>query len=182
VGGSPIQFIDPSGLEEMDWLWGSIYNTTHWVPSQNTVDFSAGFGDTISFGVTDKIRDLLDTNGVVNKCSGAYSGGEYVGIVYGFAAGGAAGFRAAGKKAAGKELSHWIPNRMGGPKTLWNGNYVTRRVHALSDPYRYRFMPKAWKVANPIWSAPFRQVVRMPFWIDGALIGGAATSLLAPED
>ena len=40
----------------------------------------------------------MGTNDAVNKCSGAYGGGEVAGIGYGFVAGGAVGFRAAALK------------------------------------------------------------------------------------
>ncbi|GAB0154357.1 hypothetical protein MnBA_37570 [Marinobacterium sp. BA1] len=163
VYNNPIMFYDPYGL----WAWGDPL-------PQGVVDFSAGFGDTISFGATDWVRNQMGTNSALNKCSGAYSGGEWAGIAYGFAAGGAAGWRAAGSKAAGKEFSHWIPNRMSGPRSIWNGNYVSTRTHALSDPFRYRFMPRSWKSNNPIWPAWKRQLTRLPNWAKGSGIGGGA--------
>ena len=103
VGGDPLRFVDPYGLAGLDWLWEGVWNVTGgWSPDQSTVDFAAGFGDTISFGVTSGIRDLADI-GSVNKCSSAYSGGEWAGIGWGFAFGGAGlvrgGFRA--------ELGNW---------------------------------------------------------------------------
>ena len=78
VLGDPINFIDSNGLAGMDWLWGAIYNATGGatVP-QGVVDAAAGFGDALSFGLTDKIRDWNGTNGAVDKCSSAYSGGEF---------------------------------------------------------------------------------------------------------
>lgn len=50
---------------------------------QGLTDFSAGFGDTITFGLTRWVRKKLDLNDVVNPCSGFYS----VGGVTGFAVG-----------------------------------------------------------------------------------------------
>ncbi|MFC6980494.1 RHS repeat-associated core domain-containing protein [Microbulbifer taiwanensis] len=140
VYANPVTLFDPYGL----WAWGD--PLPQWM-----VDGAAGFGDTISFGITDKVRDWMGTNGAVNKCSDAYGNGELAGIAFGFAAGGAAGWRAAGKKAAGKEFSHWVPARAkkwpgfnnsfgkwllkGGNK--WNGNYVTPVRHYRHDPFRY---------------------------------------------
>src|SRR5690606_7452045 len=122
---APYRFYDPDGLEAMDWLWGAIYEGTGgWSPNQSTVDFAAGFGDTLSLGGTDWIRDKLGLNDSINKCSSAYGACEWAGIGLGTALGGAAGWRAAGQKATGKEFSHWIPNRLGGPRSKWNGNYV----------------------------------------------------------
>lgn len=97
----------------------------------------------------------------------------------GVAAGGAAGWRAAGQKAAGKEFSHWVPKRLGGPNSKWNGNYVSTKHHALSDPYRYKFAPKAWKQANPIWPAWKRQAARVPYWMSRSAAGGASTGTSA---
>ena len=167
VGGNPVMYYDPMGL----WRWGDP------IP-QPAVDFSAGFGDTISFGVTYWARDQMGTNGAVDECSGGYSAGEWAGIGFGFAAGGAAGWRSANKKA-GTEFSHWIPNRMGGPRSLWNGNYVSAVTHALSDPYRYRFMPKAWKALNPMPSQLTQQAVRVPNVYWGGAAGGAAAGASA---
>ena len=45
------------------------------------MDFSAGFGDT--FLVSELARDALDIDGGINKCSGAYSAGEWTGIAWG---------------------------------------------------------------------------------------------------
>ena len=79
VLGDPINFIDSNGMSGMDWLWGAIYNATGGatVP-QGVVDAAAGFGDALSFGLTDKIRDWNGTNSGVDKCSSAYGAGEFV--------------------------------------------------------------------------------------------------------
>ncbi|QDQ28329.1 hypothetical protein FNU76_19330 [Chitinimonas arctica] len=140
---------------------------------QPVVDFSAGFGDTLSFGLTDMARDQLGTNGSVDKCSASYTGGEVSGVLVSTAIGGAAGWRAAGTKGWGKEFSHWIPNRKGGPRSLWNGNYVTKVEHALSDPYRYRFMPRTWKEANPMPNTVIQQWNRIPNVYKGGAAGAA---------
>ena len=98
--------------------------------------------------------------------------GEYFGIGASFLGGGAAGWKSAGTKAQGLEFSHWVPNRFvngalnpqNGTETFrksyldndfgkwlaksgnkWNGNYVSKETHALSDPFRYRLMPKSFK-------------------------------------
>ncbi|XDT72074.1 RHS repeat-associated core domain-containing protein [Hahella sp. SMD15-11] len=71
---NPVNYYDPYGL----WSWGD--PLPQWM-----VDGAAGFGDTLSFGVTDWIRSQLNINGVVNKCSGAYSAGEWAGIGIGLA-------------------------------------------------------------------------------------------------
>lgn len=79
----PINKIDPLGLFSLE----------------DVSDFSAGFGDTITFGATEWIRDRLsqslfgDTN-TVNKCSGAYTAGEISGYAWDVGMGGAAAGRA----------------------------------------------------------------------------------------
>ena len=99
VLGDPINFIDSNGLSGMDWLWGAIYNATGGasVP-QGVVDAAAGFGDALSFGLTDKIRDWNGTNSAVDKCSSAYSGGEFAANFVDIRRGAASGLRVVAKK------------------------------------------------------------------------------------
>ena len=70
VGQNPVNWIDPWGE---DWV-------------DDAANFSAGFGDTITFGGTDWIRDKLGSNNAVDSCSGWYSGGQYGGYAWGVAA------------------------------------------------------------------------------------------------
>jgi RHS repeat-associated protein len=65
VGNSPAQFLDPMGE---DWIDATLYYGAQ---------FSAGFGDTLSFGVTGYIRKLWDVDDLVDRCSGWYKGGMY---------------------------------------------------------------------------------------------------------
>jgi len=134
----------------------------------------AGASDTFTLGGTNWIRDKLGVNREINPCSTAYKVGEGFGFLGSLASGGGAGLRAAGTKGAGKEFSHWIPNRMGGPRSLWNGNYVPTAEHALSDPYRYRFMPKTWKEANPLPNRAKQQWDRIPKVYKGGGAGAGA--------
>ena len=92
VYNNPTNLVAPYGL----WALGDPL-------PQGLVDFSAGFGDTISFGLTDWVRDQMGTNSAVNKCSGEYSGGEWAGIGWGFAFG-SAGLARGGFRA---ELGNW---------------------------------------------------------------------------
>lgn len=80
AGGNPFYWVDPYGLEAMDWLWGTIYDATGgWSPSQATVDIAAGFGDGISFGITKGIRKWQNIDGGVNECSENYNISEFTG-------------------------------------------------------------------------------------------------------
>jgi hypothetical protein len=139
---------------------------------QGFVDFTAGFGDTLSLGLTQYVRNQADI-GSVDYGSGSYTAGEVAGFVHSMAFGGAAGARLAGTAGKGMEFSHWIPNRWGGPRSLLNGNFVTTAEHALSDPYRYRFMPRAWKALNPMPSMMVQQWNRIPWIWRGAAAGAA---------
>lgn len=185
ANGSPVIYIDPTG----EWWFGDPIN-------QGIVDGVAGFGDTLSFGITRTVRDIADI-GSVDYCSGAYSGGEWVGVGYSFLLGGTGGWKAAGQAGKGMEFSHWLPDRYFRPlsrsgksinpeykpwlknifgwaeRTRFNGNYVTPETHALSDPYRYRRMPKTWKANNPIKGKVGQQFTRIPNVYKGAALGGA---------
>jgi RHS repeat-associated protein len=155
VGGNPIMLVDPSG--EL---------------SQGTVDFFAGFGDTLLLGFGDNLRTALNIDGGINYSSSEYSAGEWTGVAGSFATGIVGGIRAAGARGAGLEFSHWIPARSGGSRSILNGNFVTTETHALSDPYRYRFMSRAWKAENPMPSTVSQQLTRIPNIYNGAATGG----------
>lgn len=162
VDGNPLMYIDPYGL----WALGDPL-------PQGLLDFSAGMGDVILFGQGQRLRDLFDVDGGIDPCSSEYSAGEWAGVGVSAATGFAGGLKAAGAKGAGKEFSHWIPNRMGGPRSVFNGNYVSTPTHALSDPYRYRFMPRSWKAQNPMPNKATQQLVRIPNVYKGGAAGGA---------
>ncbi|HLK97980.1 MAG TPA: RHS repeat-associated core domain-containing protein, partial [Hymenobacter sp.] len=63
VGGNPISYTDPLGLFE-------ITDPGSWplIP-QSAVDFTAGWGDSLSFAGTNWIREKMGTNGAVDRCS-----------------------------------------------------------------------------------------------------------------
>lgn len=69
AGGSPLDAADPSGMS----FWDDVS------------DWTAGFGDTITFGGTAQIRRLInyevtgDMNDVVDRCSVFYTWGGYGG-------------------------------------------------------------------------------------------------------
>jgi hypothetical protein len=55
-----------------------------------------------------------------------------------------------------------------------NGNFVSIAEHALSDPKRYQFMPRAWKQANPMPGRLIQQWSRLPKALKGLGAGLAA--------
>ncbi|HBU13150.1 MAG TPA: hypothetical protein DEB31_10680, partial [Clostridiales bacterium] len=138
---------------------------------QEIVDFSAGLGDTVLLGQGGKIRDFLGIDGGIDAGSDAYGVGEWGGFALSFATGFAGGVKAAGAKGLGMEFSHFIPKRLGGPRTIFNGNFVPKEVHALSDPYRRRFMSGKWKTMNPPLSRPQQLWIRTPNVYKGSALG-----------
>ena len=109
VHGDPINFIDPLGL----WRWGD--PLPQWL-----VDGSAAFGDAISYGVTDAIRERMGTNNVVDKCSGAYAVGEIAGSLVGTNKGRAATSVAARASGGGRGVTD-------GPKIIPHGSQRAAR-------------------------------------------------------
>ncbi|MGI9302296.1 MAG: RHS repeat-associated core domain-containing protein [Gammaproteobacteria bacterium] len=160
ASANPLAYYDPYGLFE-------------WSLPQVVVDFSAGLGDVLLLGQGQRLRNWTGVDGGVDRCTGAYNYGTWAGIAGSFATGAVGGIRAAGARGAGMEFSHWIPARIGGPRTIANGNYVTTATHALSDPFRYRFMSRAWKASNPMPNRLNQQWVRLPDVYKGAAAGGS---------
>ena len=156
---------DPIGFASGDFNW---YRYVMNSPV-NLVDPNGEFWNFIIGAGLGAGLDLfiqLANNGWNIHCVNWYSVGASAAL-------GALGVRWGGAAGKGKEFSHWIPNRAGGPRSIWNGNYVPKSTHALSDPYRYRFMPRSWKGNNPMYN-PFRKHwVRFPNALKGIGAGGA---------
>ena len=76
ANGSPVIYIDPTG--QMWWFGDPL--------AQGFVDGVAGFGDSLSLGLTRVARDAWNIDGV-NKCSTSYRHGETVGTAWGMAIG-----------------------------------------------------------------------------------------------
>jgi hypothetical protein len=94
---SPVNQSDPSGL-------CIIFSCSTWHDVGNA---SAGFGDTVTFGLTKTVRGAFGINDV-NYCSAAYAGGKIGGAVVGGLAGGAvvsAGATAFGVSQAASSLA-----------------------------------------------------------------------------
>ncbi|WP_284085045.1 RHS repeat-associated core domain-containing protein [Acinetobacter haemolyticus] len=198
ANGNPISNIDPSGLAPMVT---AMNGQKEWYPtiipvSDSFVNFSAGFGDTLLFGISSYVRTSWEI-GSVDQNASAYSFGENFGIGASFLAGGAAGWKSAGTKARGLEFSHWVPNRFvngvlnpkNGSKSnrksyldndfgrwlvkkdnKWNGNYVTPKQHYLHDSYR---SPTGWRNFGPRYHPILQQYSRIPLVYKGAAAGGA---------
>jgi hypothetical protein len=136
--------------------------------------FFVGIGDVASFGATKWVRNQpWYGDSYVDYGSGWYTSGQVTGFGLSMATGAAIGKAGAAGAAKGLEFSHWIPARWGGARSLWNGKYVTATQHALMDPFRYKFMPAAWKAVNPMPNFLVQMWNRLPAWTYG-LMGGTA--------
>lgn len=108
----------------------------------------------------------VDRCGIGHKL--ATAGGFVASIALGGALGAEAAEANAGKK--GFEFSHWLPTRMGGPRSIYNGNYVSQKFHYLTDAFRY---PPGWQAFGPKLPAVVQQLLRIPWVYDGAAAGVA---------
>jgi RHS repeat-associated protein len=194
-GGNPVSLVDPSGL----WTWTQTYGvlnalggaaefatgvvagvSTSWtgigavagglVAVHGMDAFLAGINQAWSGVETDTLTSqAIQGLGLSRDTANIIDAG--ISIAGSAGAGMARGGALAGAKGAGLEFSHWIPRRFGGPRSIWNGNFVSTETHALSDPYRYRFMQKAWKALNEIHDPATRQWERIPEVYKGAAAG-----------
>ena len=80
ANGDPITYSDPFGL---------------WPDLTDAANFAAGFGDAVTLGLTDWVRDRIDANGVVDKSSGVYTAGQVTGYAADAAIGAGGALRAA---------------------------------------------------------------------------------------
>lgn len=153
------------------------------------MNLTAGFGDgiynAITFGIGDDLSDIrwllgLDVAAIDTSASSYNAAFLTGGIAGGAALGGAIGVM--GKGVKGYEYSHFVPQRFlsrFGITRSWksplNGTYVPKWYHALTDVFRFRFMPKTWKQSLPF-TIPqgAQQVLRTPPVYIGA--GAGATS------
>jgi RHS repeat-associated protein len=181
---SPINLTDPSGLDP------TIADSFGYGVLQG-VAYGAGIGAVV-VGATAIAAPLGVAVGVAAAAYGVYSLGSFiysaasgqlsnnqiaqgVGNVVGalpFAAAG--GVKVAGVKAPGVEFSHWVPNRMGGPRSILNGNYVDPSEHYNSDPYRY---PPGYQDLGPKYSPLGQQLTRLPKAGTGTAAGGGAAGM-----
>ena len=71
VGGNPVSMVDPYGL----FGWADMPT----IP-QPVLDFTTGVADTASLGLGPLARQALGVDGGVNRCSKAYSAGEWASL------------------------------------------------------------------------------------------------------
>jgi RHS repeat-associated protein len=191
VEGNPLSYYDPYGLFGMDDVWGGVYWATDgWSPSQNTVDFGAGFGDVVTFGLTRQARSLLDINNV-NRCSNWYAAGEVAGVAATTATGFFVGTRWFARQASPNNWSNF--SHSGTPQTWQRGSWWSRTGNRANGDYipttgrrpdLHDFMDAtAARTAGnyPTWPAWRRAPNRIPYTPGAALYGGASAAMNACE-
>jgi RHS repeat-associated protein len=109
-GNNPVNFIDPLGLDYIDVA----------------ANYTAGFGDIVSLGLTDYVREKLGSNTAVDKCSLGYSAGWWTGMFHQLAFSGAGSFSGGAKTVlysgenaleaarAGKDAARLLEDTLGG--------------------------------------------------------------------
>ncbi|MCM8625541.1 MAG: hypothetical protein NFW05_06180 [Candidatus Accumulibacter sp.] len=88
VKGNPLVYFDPFGMQA--WYDQALFAAS---------DFFAGAADSLSFGITDAIREAIGVNDAVDKSSVAYAAGEYTEMAVELAVG-AGALKTLGKEAA----------------------------------------------------------------------------------
>jgi RHS repeat-associated protein len=177
VGGNPVGFNDPFGLFTMADMPS--------LPS-GVVDFGAGLGDVLTFGISGAIRELFDI-GNVNKCSSAYTAGEAAGVAASVSTGFAGGTKAVARASSPNNWSNFSHSatpaswRRG---SSWsktgnraNGDHIpttgTRPdLHDLMDATAAGIGGKF-----PTWPAWRRSLNRVPYTPGGALYGAASAAM-----
>jgi hypothetical protein len=146
-------------------------------------DFSAGWGDMVSFGITNLYREWRGTNRVVNKSSWAYWTGEAFGFANLAAEGWVAGARSAVKgwahfshslfpkrylKKCDLPIARWM-NKRG---NRLNGDFITRELHNLIDPVQNKIGKSlAERLANPPYPVWRQMINRIPYFPASILYG-----------
>jgi RHS repeat-associated protein len=129
VYGNPLMFVDPYGL------WGVAD-----LPSipQPVLDFTTGVADAASLGLGPLARELLDVDGGVDRCSMAYSSGEWASVGLGagrmaYAGIAKIGTAAAADGAAAMAFRNNLKRVMRGP--LAGSNYRIKTYENLMTRY-----------------------------------------------
>jgi len=157
----PINQFDPFGLDSIDDL----------------ANFTAGFGDVVSLGLTDYLRGKIGINDVVDKCSTSYSVGWWAGMLHQLAFSGAGSFSGGARTVlyhgdgaleaarAAKGAGRLLEDTLGG-KLL---NFVDQR---------YQIPDSVWKPVSRIFSANAKGDVRV--FLRNSEIGGIWNAVERP--
>ena len=129
-----------SGSSDNSWSFGDPL-------PQGVVDFAAGWGDTLSFGLTSLIRTQMGTNGAVNQDSASYYGGMGFGAVNGLGYGWAAGLNGGAKTVFWSGTGNL--GRAGKLGTSLERTPIGALMNKIGEPVPY-FM---WKAASATFAA-----------------------------
>ncbi|WP_165797375.1 RHS repeat protein [Solimonas fluminis] len=173
---NPLSFTDPEGL----------------LP-QGFVDFSAGAGDVLTFGLTAQFRELTDI-GTVDRCSSAYAYGEVAGVVGSIATGYLAGTKSVAKASS---LNNWqnfshtlvprsVLKRFNNPFARWlnktgnrlNGDHVPPEMHDLIDPVANSVGKSVAEAAKTPPFSPLRQLPNRVPYTPGAAVYGTGSAAM----
>ncbi len=117
TNGNPVMMVDPLGLACLDPVYAWIYRESGGASfNQGFVEFSAGFGDSLTWGITRYIRQVDSGSEIVNTSSGYYYAGSGVGMVT------SGGVTAVGIRQARKGLYNYRRAQ------LWPNHTATRRA------------------------------------------------------
>jgi RHS repeat-associated protein len=173
VHNNPVSFTDALGLKPNE-PWISEVAFCAFLGRAGS--FAAGFGDTITGGLTDKARDWTRANDAVDKGSGWYQGGTYAGYAWEAAAAYAAVAQLAANAAAttanaGNRLvtvSRW------GREGLESGDWVMKGEASWSNYIRsFKWQPGLGNEFAPFSSgASYRVPVSSIRWPSGLGIDG----------
>ncbi len=182
VGNNPVYFVDPLGLDALD----------------SAANYAAGFGDMVTFGITNYIRGRLGTNDVVDQCSTAYSAGWWTGMFHQLAFSGAGAFSGGARSVfysgegaldaarAGKGAGRLLEDTLGGkllnfvdknypiPEGIWNGVSRTFSLNAKGDAQIFLRNSDSART----WSAVEKPLLDIMNKIHSAIGGSPATKIV----
>jgi hypothetical protein len=144
--GNPVSEFDSLGL----WGIGDPL-------PQSVVDFSAGFGDDLSFGLTSVVRNAAGISGGVDKCSGSYGAGKWSGAALGLAFGGATLGRHAVANGVGSIFSEG--RTFGTVSRRWHGAWGS------AEDLDHIFIPQSVADVNAGWN-----LVPLSPWVNQQLL------------
>ena len=161
VDDNPVRSIDPLGLDIVD----------------TAANAAAGFGDIVSFGVTNWVRNKIGVNDIIDKCSMSYSTGSWAGLLHGIAFSGA-GLLNGGARTilwSGGEAARNAARNAGG--RLLEDTAGGKLLNFVSD--NLVTVPESvWKAASAVFSANAKGDVQV--FLNEARTGGVFNTVERP--
>jgi RHS repeat-associated protein len=182
-GNNPVNYIDPLGLDYVD----------------AAANYTAGFGDIVSLGLTDYVRDKLGSNKAVDKCSFGYSAGWWTGMIHQLAFSGVGSFNGGAKTVlysgkgaleearAAKDAGRLLEDTLGGqllnfvneniakvPQDVWKGASSIFAANAKGDVQTFLRNPEAGAIFNSI-ERPLAELINR---VHSAISGSPAINMV----